>query len=200
MIVDFVQIKNKLDKIANEHLMFFLERKAGFLNQIDLHIIHEGHAQTYQTVDNETVEQSLKLIQSSYNLSYEEIKKLKISDILKHVEEIAAELAEQQRELALQRMKEEVDKVGNVVDAKNKSFAESSLEMLEKMQIDFDETRDKPHLPTMIVHPDTGKKLIEEERSMSEEEKLTYEQRQQEILSRKYEEYILRESNRKLVD
>lgn len=201
MIVDFTPIKVKLDKIAHAHLKFVLKREGGFLNQIKLHIFHEGHGEySYQTVDNETIEQSNELFESSFDIPKQNIKNIKIHEVLQLFENLGIGMAKKRAEFALKRINDSIEKVGNVVEGHNMTFAESSLAMLEKVQIEFDDTRDKPSLPTMLVHPSTSEKLREEEKSMSKEDKIIYEQKQAEILDRKYEEYVLRESNRKLVD
>lgn len=201
MIVDFTSIKFKLDRIAHSHLKFVLKREEGFLGQMRLHIFHEGHGEySFQTVDNETIEQEDELIESSFGIPNEKLKDLKLHEVLQLIENLGVEMAKKRAEMAIKRMNEAIDRVGNVVVGENKSFAENSLAMLEKVQIDFDESRDKPSLPTILVHPSTAEKLKAEEKSMSIEDKLSYEQKQEEILNRKYEEYVLRESNRKLVD
>lgn len=201
MIVDFPSIKAKLDKAIVDHLNFVLKREQSFLSQLKHRILHEGDGDwSYQTVDNEVFDGSLEKLTSAFNIPNDKIKSLKIQDMFQYVEDIAVDIAKQQKELSIRRMNEAVERVGNVIDSPNKKFAESSLEMLEKIHIEFDETRDKPSLPTMIVHPQTAEKLKREEQSMTLEEKLSYEKRQEEILNRKYEEYVLRESNRKLVD
>lgn len=201
MIVDFPLLKSKLDKIAFSHLNFVLKREQSLISQFQRHILHEGQAHiSYQTVDNEPFEESLKLISSAFDIPLADIANLKIHDVLQHFEKTAVELAKEEKKLTFQRMTEAVERVGNVMSAANKSFAESSLEVLEKIQIDFDDVRNKPALPTIIVHPTTAEKLRNEQKSMSFADKLSYEQKQEEILNRKYEEYVLRESNRKLVD
>lgn len=106
MIVDFTPIKIKLDKIAHSHLRFVLKREEGFLNQIRQHFFYEGHGDySYQTVDNETFEESDELIQSSFNVSYEEGKKLKLPEILRLVENLGVELAGKKKQLTIARAK-----------------------------------------------------------------------------------------------
>jgi hypothetical protein len=68
------------------------------------------------------------------------------------------------------------------------------------MQVDFDDTRDRPHVPSIVLNPKTFEQLKEQTEKMSAEELAAIERRRQEILDKKYEEYVSRESNRKLVD
>lgn len=77
---------------------------------------------------------------------------------------------------------------------------ESFLRSLEMVQVDFDDVRDRPHIPSIVLHPTTFEKLKEQADKMSTEELDAIERRRQEILDKKYEEYVSRENNRKLVD
>jgi len=202
MIVDFTRIKNKLNKIANGHYKFILSKEQSFVGEFAVHLAHEGHGLfSYQSIDNETTERDSVHIESVLpGISLEQLKNLKLPDVLEMFENLAIDMAKQKKVFALQRLTEETEKTGNFLDATNESFADSSLAMLEMLSVEFDETRDAPRLPTLLLHPTTAQKLRKEEESMSEQDIHNYEQRQADILDRKYEEYVLREGNRKLVD
>jgi hypothetical protein len=200
MIVDFISLKNRLDKYAYGRLKGVHLRESSFLNLMRRHIIHEGHKSSYQTVDNETVPQNLERIDSVIRVSRSEIRNLRFQQVLDLYEKMASDIVNQQHKLAIQRINETVASVGNVIDGSGKKFSEATLEMLEKLHIDFEDIREKPQLPTMVVHPDTAERLREEEHKMSNEEKIEHERKRAQILDRKYEEYILRESYRKLVE
>jgi len=68
------------------------------------------------------------------------------------------------------------------------------------IDVDFDDTRDKPNLPFLVMHPHLAKKAKEQEARMTEEEKREFDKKREQILDKKYEQYVARESKRKLVD
>lgn len=74
------------------------------------------------------------------------------------------------------------------------------METLEKIAIDFDDTRDKPRLPTIVTTPSQFEMLKSMNEKLSDLEKKQFESKMSKILDKKYEEYTEREKNRKLVD
>lgn len=200
MIVDFIRLKGRLDKFAFGHLAGVHARDGSFLNLMRRFTIHEGDKSSYQTVDNETVPLNMEQVESVINIPNNDLSKLRFHEVIDIYERMASELLEKKQKQTLQQINDTVEAIGNTVDAKGRSFQESTLEMLEKLHIDFDEVREKPEMPTMIVNPATWEKLRAEEAATTEEERAEHERRQSEILDRKFEEYVLREGNRKLVD
>jgi hypothetical protein len=61
------------------------------------------------------------------------------------------------------------------------------------MHVDFDDVRDRPHIPSIVLHPETFRKLKERTDKMSAEELEAIERRRQEILDKKFEEYLSRD-------
>jgi hypothetical protein len=200
MIVNFIKLKRRLDRFAYGHLKGIHVRDGSFLNLMARHIIHEGHTTTYQTVENETMDLNMEKIESVITIPRSDLHKLRFQEVIDLYEKMSTELLNKKFALSYKRINEVVESSGNVIDGSGKSFSESTLEMLEKIHIEFDDIRERPQLPTMVVNPVTGEKLRKEEEQMSPEEKEEHARKQSQILDRKYEEYVLRESNRKLVD
>lgn len=197
MIVDFPQIKARLNRLVNLHLMRVHKQQVGILNEIRNHALHEGDAAKYQTVDNEEREVDLQLLTSKFEVTWEEIRDLKIIDVFAFYEKMSAEIANQQQKAFFRQIDDEVD---NKFDGSLQNPSELFLEALRTIHVDFDEVRERPRMPTIIVHPTTGQKLKQHFESMSPEQIAEHETETQTILDRKYEEYLLREGNRKLVD
>jgi hypothetical protein len=201
MIVDFIKLKRRLDRFAYGHLKGVHVRDGSFLNLMNRYIIHEGNSISYQTVDNETLPMNLEKIESIVELSREELRKLGVQEVLHVYESIASEILEKQHQISFARIGEAVASVGNTIDGTGKNFSQSTLEMLEKIHVVFDDDRrDRPQMPTLVVNPATAEKLKAEAAAMTPEEVEEHDRRQSQILDRKFEEHILRESNRKLVD
>jgi hypothetical protein len=200
MIVDFISIKGQLNNAANKFLKGEMDKRMPFLSQIRVVRQHEGKAASYQTVDQETKELDYELIGTGLSLTNEEIAAMSINDVIQLMLKVAEELASKSEKFAFQRMEEIISEAGNAIQESEGLSQESLLRVLETIEIDFDDTRDKPSLPQLVLHPDTARKLEERRSQMSEEEMADYEMRRQKILDEKYEQYVSRENNRKLVD
>jgi hypothetical protein len=201
MIVDFVQIKRKLSIAADNFVMAEAKKHMPLVSQIQIVMKHEGDEASYETVDKEVNDIDFVPVMSETKpLTREEMAQLSMGDIEQLLAKLAEDFARKSERFALQRMGEILNAAGQTFN-ENKPFDnESVVDDLEKIQIDFDDTRDKPHLPSIVLSPDTLRRLKDEKEKMSEEEIHNLEIRRQRILDLKYEEYVSRENNRKLVD
>lgn len=74
--------------------------------------------------------------------------------------DIGYRLGSEQANFARNIINKAVEKVGNIVEYKNVLGPEHIFEMLEKVQIDFDE-KDNPIKPGFWADPNTGQKILE---------------------------------------
>jgi hypothetical protein len=110
----------------------------------------------------------------------------------------AEQIKKQKAELLLNKIKEISEKTGNVANGQGKPFSfELFLELLEKMQIDFDESGN-PSIPTLVISPKQAAFLKEKMPEWERNE--AYQKKYKEIIDKKRVEWNDRESNRKLVD
>jgi len=118
--------------------------------------------------------------------------------------EATAKVAEAQiaalHEMLFRKNKEACDRVGNSVDAGGQPFsADLYLKMLERVRIDFD-SDGRPDISgtRLVMHPDLAEHVSKVMSQWETDE--SFQQRYQEVMLRKREEWRDRESNRKLVD
>ena len=97
-------------------------------------------------------------------------------------------------------MNMEIERVGNSIQVADPLSTEAYLQALDKVLVDFDDTRDKPELPQFVGHPSHRARLEAQWEAMTTEEWAQFNTRVGEILDRKYAEYVSRENARKLVD
>lgn len=146
----------------------------------------EGPAQPYQRLE------------SALTLARENMKTGGFQTVLEQYGKVAAEFAEAQSRDMFEKINEAVEEVGNVVDATGGLTKEKLLEMLDRVQTDFDPETGEPRGGMFVMHPDAAEKimpLIEEWEKDPEFRKALEEQRE-----RKYLEWRARESNKRLVD
>lgn len=200
MIVDFISIKEKLHNGINLYLRAEVKRRAPFLNMIGSRYTHEGDESSYETVDKQEKKMEYKRAETKLILTKEEMSKITFPEILKKIEDLAEDMARQMEGGAFQTLAEETEKVGNTIKGNPPFSPEALLQGLEMIDIDFDDARDKPSLPTIFIHPSQWEKIKEQDEKMTEEQKKEFEKKQQVVLDKKYQEYVTRENKRKLVD
>jgi hypothetical protein len=81
---------------------------------------------------------------------------------------------------------------GNVVDAKDRPFFDSFYEMVEKMELDFDDEGN--HGAALVVHPDTARVIEDAMKNITPEQQ----QKLDELWKRKREESDARRRRRRL--
>jgi hypothetical protein len=78
---------------------------------------------------------------------------------------------------------------------------EAFLKGVEMIDVDFaNDDPTKPHLPTLVMHPDLAKKAKEQEENMSPEDKAKFDKKMKDIMDQKYKDFIEREGGRKIID
>ena len=131
-------------------------------------------------------------------LKSEEIPNISVqARIAKIGDEAAREMARQISTQAFATITEIVDKVGNVVDGGGKPLSpESFLELLSKMQLEFDENGNPKGL-TVVIPPSMEERAKETMEMYHQDPELSG--RWQELMDKKRKEWRDREAARKLV-
>ena len=118
--------------------------------------------------------------------------------LLEGLQKMVEELSSQQSKLILERLNNVTAKTGNTVDAGGRKInPDLLLKALEKIEMRFTEDG-QPVLPTLVVHPDQYKRLIEKLPEWEKDKR--YNRNFNELIKKKRQEWHDRESHRKLVD
>jgi hypothetical protein len=138
----------------------------------------------------------LKEASGELSLKVGDIPALTLKERIAKLDKVADQMADQIGTHSLKTLSESLDKAGQVVDRKGKPFdAEAIFEVLEKLQIEFDESG-KYDL-TILIPPALRPRAEELIRLFETDKKL--QKRHADIMERKREEWRDREAARKLV-
>mgnify|MGYP005842212155 CR=1 FL=1 len=172
--------------------------KNPLISMIKFREIHEGNTFQLTTDDGFSQKGKYKEMAVPFEISKEEMVARGPEAYFSKVEQIAKEMGTQHSQ-KLSRMMDEITEVtGNKVDAKSKPLSpELILTALEKVAISFDEFGN-PILPTLIVSPEQYEKMKKEIPNWKPDPVLGT--RRKLIIAKKRQEWLDRESNRKLVD
>ena len=198
MIPDFSQEKEKIMQFWNKYLITKNQELLGFLGKLPAYRNHEGHQWALNRADGMEDNQPYLQIEGLMTVEISEVPSLTPDKIREKLDKIADDMARQISQGMFAEISRVTKEVGNEVNAEGKPLSQDLfLQMLEKMDLDFDENGNL-NPPTIVMHPDLWKAKKEEIKSWETDEKFLSKQKR--LIEKKKEEWRDRENNRKLVD
>ncbi|MRR05774.1 MAG: hypothetical protein EG828_02345 [Deltaproteobacteria bacterium] len=197
MLPDLPRMKKDIAELFQIIFKNRLNAYLGVVGEVPRYIIKEGANPVTLRPDDSRDETKLQAASAETNFSIEEIPRLSVEQRIAKLDDAAREMASQISSHAFATINEAVDKVGNVVDAKGKPFSpEAVFEVLEKIQLDFDEDGKHKEI-TVVIPPALSDRARETLVQLHSDPKLSL--RYQELIEKKREEWRAREAARKLV-
>jgi hypothetical protein len=197
--VDFPEVKTRLYKKMGQAVLARVKSSFPLIRLLGMRRQHEGEVHDYTTTDGER--KTMEYLEHSFGVSYDqsEFETLTPNDILSRML-IAAELmANSLRQAMVDSLTAATESTGNVLKTPDLADPENLLRMIERTPVDFKGSRANPQAHFMF----DSATLAEIDRrfsAMTEEQRQDHFRRREEILDRKYAEYLSREDDRKLVD
>ncbi|MCE5249816.1 hypothetical protein LLG96_06300 [bacterium] len=197
MLPDLPNLKKDLRKIFNQYIDNQVNARIGVFKITPRKIIHEGNLFRMIRADGTIEDSSIIESTSEISLPYDEIPHLTHQDIITKMNTIADTLANKISGNLLRTLNDSIEAAGQSINYEGKPFdVEALFAVLEKIQINFDETG-KHHQLTMIINPqhsDKVKLVMKEIETNPEIQK-----RYNELMERKRMEWRDREAHRELV-
>lgn len=190
MFPDFLKTKERLQKMLYDEMQKVrLKHMAPLANVREL-MIFEGNKNVVIREDGSIEEMNPKKITTELQVKFEEVDKMSHEMILDKINQAAEEMAVKTSELFFERLTKITDETGNVISADGAPFSiDLFLELLKKMEIDFDEAGNPSEL-SFVPFTSSMSRVISQAEA---------DPRYQAIIERKREEWYAREGNRKLV-
>ena len=197
MFPDFVNVKEKLQKMLNYQMRQTHLSHMGPLAKIPVSMIFEGNRTVLIREDGSVDEMQPKVAATDIEVKLAEAEKITPEMVRDKINDAAEEIAEQQARTFYKKIDISAEEVGNVVTSGGEPFSiDLYLDLLEKVDIDFDEAGNPEGL-AFAVNPSalpSIAKVISQAKNDPETDR-----RYKAIMERKREEFRVRESNRKLV-
>lgn len=198
MLPDFPKEKTKLIEFFNNYLKQQFQQHAIFFKESPKFMHHEGDKWVFERDNGEKDESSYSTIESAMTLDREHINVLSFDEILKKLDSMAAEMAEQQISQMTEKVATEVNRQDRAIKLENNSFGKNDfLRALESIDLSFDKNH-KLIKPSFIMPPEMWDKIQKE--GTNWEDDLAFQKRHDAIIAKKKEEWLAREATRKLVD
>jgi len=196
MLPDFPDIKNQVTPILMNYLNNRVRFHMGFFGEIPIVPIPEGSHTKLLRADGTCDDTPLEKAQGKISVETSPQGGLSFQSVLKSIDDVAQQMAQQEKQMLFRRINQVTEETGNVIDARSQPLSAKILnDSLKMMHIEFTDDGE-PHLPSLVVHPDVAKRLMEHKDT---EEDAVEKERHDQIIARKREEFFARESRRKLV-
>jgi len=190
-----------LKERIRKELSFQLEeqiRRDPLFSQIRRGHYHEGDRWAISQPDGTVDESEFTQIAEKYTIEPKDVIEKGPSAIIENQLKLAEKVRRKHYELFIRKMQAVTEKTGNLVDAQGHPFTpELFLELLEKVEIDFDD-QGRPRLPALVVSPELATRI--KEKMPEWETNQDYKKAFEDLIKKKKQQWDDRESYRKLVD
>lgn len=158
MLPDYPELKRRIKARIVQRLRRVQQRTGGPLAQMRPVRMAEGSRAILVREDGSVDTMSPVTIEAKTSISTKELSSLDPATVLAKLDEMAKEMETKKQKLFYAKLDRAANAVGNVVNAKGGITADAIIEMVERMQIDFD-TAGNPELPTIHAGPAAAEKL-----------------------------------------
>ena len=197
MLPDFLKVKASLETMLNYQMEFARLSHMGVFADVPTSVVVEGDNTVIIREDGSVGETEFAEITTELHVNLAEVEEMTHERVLDKINDAAKEMAGQMVRSAYEELNRITDETGNVTSADGKPFSiEMFFEMLEKMDLDFDEAGN-PIGTMFVAHPNLFP-AIAKAISQAEADPETA-KRYQALMERKKEEWRVRENNRELV-
>ena len=198
MIPDFPYEKEQLNNYWLRYLNKRFREFQGFFGSLPMHINHEGREWKIINKEFSSRPKEYSEIKGVFNIDFSEVSTLTPERIRQKLDITANNMAQQLSSGVFKEITKATKIAGNEINAEGKPLTkELFLETLSKIHLDFDDSGNwKP--PVIIMHPDLWE--AQKENFKSWENDKVFIKKFRNLIARKKEEWVERETNRKLVD
>lgn len=199
MLPSFSRVKKKIYEEDIKPFFDSVRMRDPLISNINHTVYHEGNITSYETVEGEVVKPDTQSISADMQITIEDVEKQDINIVLRKVEKAAEEFSSQQAQMMFRTVSQVTEKTGNTLDAGGQKLTpELFLELVEKVQIDFDPDTGQPSLPTLYIHPNMTPQVKQMIKDADADP--THKAKFDQIIEQKRKEWNEREAYRKLVD
>jgi hypothetical protein len=198
MLPDFPAVKALARRRFVEAVQNRVAIDEPILGQITRRRIHEGERATLTRADTSRTDIEFQQTTAELAIPREQMFEMTVEQLRDHVAALSSQFAEQQSRMMFARVAEAVDAVGNVVSAGELGEREAFLEMLRRIQTDFDPETLEPKNQIIVVHANHIDAFRAKVQEWSKDQEFVAEM--QRIKDDQLEKWRARENRRKLVD
>jgi hypothetical protein len=198
VLPDFPAVKKKGRELFESLVRTATLADEPILAQFHHFRVHEGNSTKLTRADQSGAEMTFGSAEAGLTIPKEDMKSLTPDRLVEYAKTMASQLAKSQTESAFTAISKATEEVGNVVSAKDMGLKEAFLEMLRKVQVDFDRATLKPKYPSLVLHPSQLESFAKAAKEWEQDPAFMAEMAR--IDAEQLEAWRARENRRRLVD
>jgi hypothetical protein len=198
MLPDFPDVKTRARRDFLRAVRERVPEYEPILGEIKHLRIHEGRSGLLTRRDLSTDNLQYQRLGAELELTREQMRRITVDELLEHVSKMAEQLAEQQARLMFARLSTAVEEVGNVVSAAELGAKEAFLEMMRRLEVDFDPETLEPKNLVLVLPPDQMQSFSAQVKEWQNDPAFAEEMGR--ISQQQIEDWRARENRRTLVD
>lgn len=153
VLPDLPELKADLQSVLTTYLREQVRRRMPGLNEAPQHLIHEGMTLRVVRADGTVEDSELKSASSEFNIEAAAAGMMTAEERMSKLDALAEDMARQTSQHAFASLNQTLEQAGQVVERAGQPLdADGILQMLDKMQMDFDE-HGQPRNISVIVGP-----------------------------------------------
>jgi len=198
MLPDFTKVKSRVNRDLLRWVRAQVPAVTPLIQGISTFRQHEG--KIGKIVRNDASEAAIEYRQSSFEFvtTRDEMRNFDLPAIQRKLSELAQRIGADQEKQLLETASNSAESARNVVRASGEFTPEKFLELISRVQEDFDpETLQPVPGAVLVMHPETAAKIFPQAKEWEKDPQ--FKARHEQIMNRKREEWRDREANRKLV-
>lgn len=197
MLPDLPSLKNDIQQVLMAYFLAQVNARLGIFNKVPKQTIHEGTRLRMVRADGTIEESDLKQASAEMSVHMDDVPRMTVEQRITKINDMAEQMARQMGQQLFGSLSETLDKAGQTVDRKGQPLdAEAILSVMEKIEIEFDETGKHKEL-SIVVPPALESKAKQAFEQLQTDPELS--KRYEEIMTRKRMAWRDREASRKLV-
>ncbi len=205
MIIDFPEAQTYIAKIISQYVNRQIRERSKLLSMMNpVHVVHEGDRIGIHREDGSRESKPLTLHKSEVQITGDNGVAIGAEELVKGLDDMVGDMSRQLEKSVVSGIQDIAEKGENTVSGSMdniESMQDMLLQSMENMHIDFkDGDRNKPILPSLLVHPTMGSKLAELASGETQIQKDNFKEREKKILDEKYKDYINDINSRIIVD
>ena len=194
MLPDYPGLKRSFNKYFDRFFRERLDERLGITSLMSQRAQLEGNTWSLHRKPGDEERRGFESTEAGFKISFEEIPQLSLADVLTRLAQSAEEMAKQISIKTFGRIDETLKTQGREFDARGRPpSADLLLEMLERTEMSFE--RGQPNLHLM-VHPSMQEAMNKAAADLMQDEDAN--RRYKELMAKKWEEWVARESDRGL--
>lgn len=198
MLPDFPLLKSHVRRTFLQAVRKQIPFHEPLLKDVRSTTLHEGVGSRLTRSDGSSAPIDLKAATAALTIDRQQMKRIDLDGLLKHVSTMAEQFASQQARLMFSTISEAADEVGNTVSTADAGLQAAFLEMQRKLHVDFDPDTLEPKGMVMVIHPSQAQAWMAQAEAWEKDPVFVSEMAT--IRKQQIEAWRAREDSRKLVD